>query len=504
MTLNNYLIAVIILWIIFLSTPEAKNVMYKCAESAFQFQYSGYRCTIKDFRFIPNETYSFGAINPDLITELKFQNSKFRWLPRDPLKLYDKIQILDIESTGVMNLAPGDLGESRNLTKLIAPLNRLVQLDVNTFDGAESLKWINFSYNELNFVHMKAFSNLLGLEVLDLNHNQLRYLNKNVFFQLKKLKTIFLSDNKLMYLDKFIFYSPTHLESVVLNKNSLEQINLQLRNNHITYFYATRNRIKKFHLDVDSKEYQDHNFYVELSRNMMNSFYINPIFTVTSLALAYNHFTGLGNITQLTKLTYLDISYNNQIGTTELWALQSLAQLRELHLNGLGMAEIDKRFFLSNRNFKNLDVITFNMQETRLNEVVAERSDIQNTQWNLGNISLETIPKVLKVPYAVEINELADDILPTAPGNGATATEDGAALEGGNVTHLQTKLDDLLNQLHVLENNTNLMNMTHYQRIGDTELHLRVVHLVLIFFFVAIVLLFIFILYIYAGVKTII
>lgn len=486
---------------------HCKNVMYTCMEPSEELNTGGIRCTINDFQQpSPNETYSFGALDPNLITELKFKNSQFKQIPRPALKLFDKTQVLDIEGVGLSTFANGDFSDSKVLSNLMAAHNGLTKLVTDTFVGAEQLKWINLSHNQLMYMDKDVFGPLMFMEVLDLSYNRLRSLDKELFSQSTMLRTIFLNNNFLMEIDLFLFHAPTHLESIVLNKNFIEELQLTLKNNHLTYLYATKNRIKRFYLDAEQKDYQDHNFYVELSNNKLNSFYINPLLHPTSLSLSYNYLNDADNITKLTSLTYLDVSFNS-FKMQDLQSVSNILTLDEFLLDGIGSND-DKTQFAENS--EKLTMYPMKEQEpTFPTASTQEDSTSLNSRFTTSSIQQEERQSTVSSNSRMYgVNEFIDEnpdvaeviqesaILPILPifksyqSNGIK-----------NVSFFNDKLESLVNNLNLLENNTNGMNVSNYLLIQDTAEHLKVLHLFLIFLSIVVILLFIFTIFIYIQMK---
>lgn len=528
------MLGVIINWILILSLVTEKSetaVVFKCQESLFNLAYNGSRCTITKFRPPFQDKYNFAGINSFEILELRFIDSSFTKMPQMVFKMYENIEWLEVEKVGLEGLEPGCLYHARNLRTIIAPYNKLSALDKFTFYGAEKLLWINMSHNVIERIHPKTFLNLTNLEVLDFTNNRIGILDKLAFINQKNLKYVFLDGNRLIMIDSYIFHSCETLESVLLNDNYLDQLNLHLRNNHLTYLYAMNNRIKKLYLDADNKDFEDHNFYIELRNNMMQKFYVSDRLRPTYLSLAYNKLTFVGNITQLTTLTYLDLSYN-QLEHSISNIFENLTQLQELYLSGVGMNVLDDVQFVTQTNMKRLVMSGNEIHDIEIDKLAIPPSieELDLSHNNLSSIKStnnlsETMPKLTRLdlsnnPLDIQkINELAigntdviivkNDISDTNYEGGTTNMSDDAITTTTTTTsdknltsYVNQRLSDLLMELHALQSNAKTANFSNYRRIENSENHLKVLNLFLIFLLLVVLCLFIFTIYLYVTVKS--
>lgn len=504
-------------------------LVFKCQESKFNLAYNGSRCTITKFRPPFHDKYNFAGVNSFEILELRFTDSSFAKMPQMVFKMYENIEWLEVEKVGLKGLEPGCLYHARNLRTIIAPLNKISVLEKFTFYGAEKLLWINMSHNVIERVHPKTFVNLTNLEVLDFTNNRIGALDKLAFINQKNLKYVFLDGNRLIMIDSYIFHSCETLESVLLNDNYLDQLNLHLRNNHLTYLYAMNNRIKKLYLDADNKDFEDHNFYMELRNNKLQKFYVSDRLRPTYLSLAYNNLTYIGNITQLTTLTYLDLSYN-QLEHSVSNVFENLTKLQELYLSGVGMNVLDDVQFVTQTNMKRLVMSGNDINDLEIDKLALPPSieELDLSHNNLSSIKStsnlsETMPKLTRLDLSnnpsldiQKINELAigdTDIIIMMNNFSDTSNEgtinmsDGAIVtttsSDKNLTsYVNQRLSDLLMELHVLQSNAKTANLSNYRRIENSENHLKVLNLFLIFLLLVVLCLFVFTIYLYVTVKS--
>lgn len=530
----NFLLKSVILiltFVVFLS-PEKSSaaIVFKCYESENNFSYNGSRCTIRGFRPPFQDKYNFAGINSFEILELRFIESRFSKMPQMVFKMYENIEWLEVEKVELKELGPGCFYHAKNLRTIIAPYNNLIDLDKFTFYGAKQLLWINMSHNVVEKFHPQTFYNLTKLEVIDFTNNRIRAIDKMAFINQKNLKYVFLDGNRLLTIDSYIFHSCETLESVLLNDNYLDQLNLHLRNNHLTHLYAMNNRIKKFHLDADNKDFEDHNFYIELRNNKIQKFYVSTRLRPTYLSLAHNSLTFIGNITELTTLTYLDLSHN-QLDHSISNVFENLTKLQELYLSNVGTNVLDDVQFVSQTNMKRLVMSGNEMNDIEIDKMALppsiEELDLSynnlSSITSMNNIS-EIMPNLTRLDLShnpsldiQKINELAigntDVIVMMNNFKGDTYYEgtlnnvsDGAIItttSDKNLTlYVNQRLADLLMEIHALQSHAKTANLSNYRRIENSENHLKALNLFLMFLLIVVLCLFVFTIYLYVTVKS--
>lgn len=504
------------------------SVVFKCQESQYNLGYNGSRCTIRGFRPPFQDKYNFAGINSFEILELRFIDSSFSNMPQMVFKMYENIEWLEVEKVELKGLEPGCLYHAKNLRTIIAPYNKITALDKFTFYGAKELLWINMSHNVIERIHPQTFVNLTKLEVVDFTNNRIGVLDKMLFINQTNLKYVFLDGNRLIMIDSYLFHSCETLESLLLNDNYLDQLHLHLRNNHLTHLYAMNNRIKKLHLDADNKDFEDHNFYMELRNNMIQKFYVSPRLRPTYLSLAHNSLTFIGNITQLTTLTYLDLSYN-QLEHSISNVFENLTKLQELYLSNVGTNVLDDVQFVSQIHMKRLVMSGNEINDIEIDKLALPPSieELDLSYNNLSSITSmnnlsEAMPNLTRLDLShnpsldiQKLNELDvgntsviimmdnfSDTIPSVNNN----MNDGAIImtsSDKNLTsYVNQRLSDLLMEIHELQSHAKTANLSNYRRIENSENHLKALNLFLMFLLISVVCLFIFTIYLYVTVKS--
>lgn len=510
---------VIILWTLVSSQTFNAAIVFKCQESKYNLAYNGTRCTITKFRPPFQDKYNFAGINSFEILELRFIDSNFARLPQMVFKMYENVEWLEVENVGLRGLDPGCLYHARNLRTFIAPQNKISTLEKFTFYGADKLVWINMTNNVIERIHPKTFVNLTLLEVLDFTNNRIGSIDKLLFINQKNLKFVFLDGNQLIMIDSYIFHSCETLESILLNDNYLDQLNLHLRNNHLTYLYAMNNRIKKFYLDADNKDFEDHNFYIDLRNNKIQKFYISERLMPTYLSLPYNNLTYIGNITQLTSLKYLDLSFNH-LERSISNGFENLTKLQELYLSDVGKNVLNDVQFITQKSMKRLVISGNEIDDLEIDSLPPSIEELDLSYNNLSFINTDktfskAMPNLTKLdlsnnPLDIQkINELAigntDVTIVMMNDTNNYIGDDGGAIQTSdkNLTnYVKQKLADLLMELHDLQSNAKTANLSNYRRIENSENHLKVLNLFLIFLLLIVLCLFIFTIYLYVTVKS--
>ncbi|XP_039601368.1 transforming growth factor beta activator LRRC32 [Polypterus senegalus] len=203
-----------------------------------------------------------------------------------------KVKTLDLSSNGLYSsMPPVFLHNASALLNVSLSRNSITKIDKDTFSGASALKSIDLSNNVILEIEDGAFDSLPDLTELNLSTNSITCI---VDFNLIQLKLLNLSKNSIES------FHTTDSE----NEHNL--LYLDLSENKILYFPVLPKRNKLIYLD--------------LSRNLLQTVSAGPL-TDDPSYISYSWFaettsswnktiSGSGTETNLTKLLYLDLSYN--------------------------------------------------------------------------------------------------------------------------------------------------------------------------------------------------
>ena len=129
---------------------------------------------------------------------------------------------MNLGYNGLITIEPNLLSDLTHLKSICFYANQITALNSSQlFANNKELEILNFSQNNLTFIHEDLFSGLNQLQQVDLSYNHLMIIEPKLFFNLQRLYLIDLSNNLITNLDKNLFQ----------NLSSMWQINLQ--NNYL-------------------------------------------------------------------------------------------------------------------------------------------------------------------------------------------------------------------------------------------------------------------------------
>ena len=128
---------------------------------------------------------------------------------------------LQLFSTEIKSLQPGDFSGLTALATLYLKDNELTSLPAGVFSGLTALEVLDLDINELSLLPSGVFSGLTALERLRLDINELTSLPAGVFSGLTALELLRLDFNELTSLPSGVFSGLTALERLRLEYNDL-------------------------------------------------------------------------------------------------------------------------------------------------------------------------------------------------------------------------------------------------------------------------------------------
>ncbi|KAJ0000035.1 hypothetical protein NQD34_011877, partial [Periophthalmus magnuspinnatus] len=213
---------------------------------------------------------------------------------------------------------------------------------------------LSISFNPIRHIGDKSFVHLPNLIQLNLDQNQLSTLGENAFQNLHQLRLLDLSTNNISHLEPFLFKDLNNLTFLALGMNKLKALpnqifltvlkleSLHLQENHLSNFSQIASVVSPLQ---NMKT-------LNLSFNSLTSLWHSNTSLPPSLSSLYiqgNNLSSLGcHVTFLSKLKYLDLSFNRWI-STETFEGVDLAHLNHLRLQATNVNIIT---FLNNSNVR--------------------------------------------------------------------------------------------------------------------------------------------------------
>ncbi|XP_050091846.1 toll-like receptor Tollo [Anopheles aquasalis] len=311
-----------------------------------------------------NVTIAHFAADVDFLSEyprphrIEFFQSKLTEVPRTLFSTFPELLEINFDESGVEHLPRYTFEHAKQLQRLTLAGNELTSIGAFVFGGAERLQSLNVSRNRLKELKVQSFSDVFELNEIDLSYNQLESLPTDVFALLTKLKSLFLHHNRL-----------TQLADGTLRNNLLATLDLSY------------NRLREF--DTSRVMTTEPTEVLRLRVNSLQTFTI-PLIThlidlsvnnvsvllrtqpeqpcnVQHLNVSLNRLTNLVNVTDLSRLTTLDVSFN-PLGNLPLTTFLSLPNLIVLNLEATNQTHLEHGLFSQQQRLVWLD-LSFNRLE---------------------------------------------------------------------------------------------------------------------------------------------
>lgn len=437
------------------------HFFYQCDGDTPYNIYHKYVCNVSITAEISKKLLTFHSLhqNPPA---LKCNECSTEQLPRTIFTSFKRLQRVDLSNSGIKSVSSRDIQPASELQTLDLSGNLIEQLsEPRVFANATKLFHLDLSHNRLQSLDAESFYGIAQLEVLLLDSNQLDSLAPTIFATLPQLRTLQLhrnriqsiqyqhvQDNKLLLeltlhenlmqnINDSMFDHLKQLQLLDLSDNKLQSsirlnmkaVSVRLRNNNITYL-TVGSGIQR--LNASGNQLADANLTdavnivrLNLSSNLLTQLWIRSLPQLKSLdatgnaierihfiqtpklrelSLASNKLESLQNLTHLSDLVKLDVSFN-RIADMELFPFSSMEKLESLSLEGLGLTSIQfgafsfqhrlKRLDISYNNFTALDLNVFYTIST-LNELYVDGNNLRELNFadirfhfpNLGRIGI--------------------------------------------------------------------------------------------------------------------
>lgn len=290
--------------------------------------------------------------SPSDIERMRFRAS-VGYLPQQIFAYFPNLQYLDISSTHLGELNPGDFTHAMNLQKLDLAENRLTVIKSNTFlhDSTaaplQKLKILYLSLNRISEIEANAFNGLTNLVELSLQFNQVTTIRRETFVGMPSLQTLHLDENQIGNIEDDAFNLP-ELIDLDLSANKLKTLS--------DVVFVGVPKLTKLQLEFNELEHIGRSLHglSQVKRIILASNYIRDIdlaeFTnlprLKKLDLGRSGFkfatTHLENVHQYnSSLKMLRINGNELTDATELNKLEIFPNLTDLYIGENGYWDLD-------------------------------------------------------------------------------------------------------------------------------------------------------------------
>lgn len=326
-----------------------------------------------------------GNILSDLISEtqptiLRITESDLKTLQINDFTGGKYLTELNVTHNEIERLEPNIFIYAPNIEIIDLSNNRIAEVSEYSFDNIPKLRILILSNNLIKKFGFKSI--LSNLEVFMIGNNSLTDLNDNIVQMSFKLKEFCLNDNKLNISklnvagDLDVFDMSNNPTSIDLNPK-----NLKIKNSNVNHLTIHTNAVT-----------------IDASDNQIKSIVLDPqINNLIELNLSGNNLTEIQNLTFLTSIEKLDLSFN-RIEDINLTSFYNMTRLKELNLENSGLNRIDFGLFSRQNHLNWLDISYNNLREFNFDMLTVSIQHLFIEGNSLTNIDLNdihlTLPKL--------------------------------------------------------------------------------------------------------------
>ncbi|XP_023178590.2 insulin-like growth factor-binding protein complex acid labile subunit [Drosophila hydei] len=358
---------------VYMSCDEFEQHMYMDASDAF--------CTVTGFVVTHSQNIVVKNFLPgNMVKFMKFYDSTLLSVPFHLFETFTHLKTLDVSYTSILELTRNTFSAASNLSYLNLSYNNLTSVQTSVFIGANALMRLDLSYNRIAQLSENAFCGLHNLNKLQLTGNRLTDLHKDIFKDNEYLESVSFEGNLLTFIQPEVFSRMRRIKEVNLSNNKLIRIHpdtfteaaslesLLLATNSLDAFQLTnKNIVHQLHLDYNHLTNLTINAtrFVRANFNNISSIHMHQALQLETLELRGNRLASIANITNLTALLHLDLSYN-PIGSLSVSTFDQLKRLRNLYLRSNGVRELQFGMFSKQKYLEILDLSFNNLTHLNL------------------------------------------------------------------------------------------------------------------------------------------
>ena len=225
-----------------------------------------------------------------------------------------------------------------------------------------------------NYSDLDIITPFIQIKKLSINANK-HLLNLMPLAKLKNLEELYIFESENSS-HEFVFVNKlTKLKKLILPKNNIEDVNFIDSLPNLSHLNLSQNRIAKFEVLKPLKSLK----FLNLSKNLLIDIdFLSPMSDLRSLILNNNEIIDIAPIPLLSKLNYLNLSYNSQI--QDFTPLEKLVNLNQLFLSHADLENID--WVNGLKALRTLDLSSNNINDLSALQhlLLMERLDIKNNQ----------------------------------------------------------------------------------------------------------------------------
>lgn len=291
------------------------------------------------------------------LQELRLQHNNITDLSRETFNGLITLRILNISYNNIQYLPEGTFASTKELREIYLNNNLLIDLARGVFHRLEQLLILDLSSNQLRSTHIDGgtFVELIRLVILNLSNNALTRIDGKTFKDLFCLQILDLKNNSIGYIEENTFLPLYNLHTLNLAENRLHTIDEYLFNG--LFVLSKLNLNNNLVINIDSKAFKNCSDLKELdlSSNQLNEV-PNAIWELSllkTLDLGENQISDIKNgsfknLEQLTGLRLID----NEVGNLTVGMFWDLPSLQVLNLAKNKIQSIERGSFARNKQLE--------------------------------------------------------------------------------------------------------------------------------------------------------
>lgn len=323
-----------------------------------------------------------------------------------------KLKILELHNNRIPTIESNLFANNSMLTNLTLNNNNIRNIADAVFNGLDRLYYFDISHNPVVQDKIHAFPNavitklqnislthlMIGDRVnyLDASHNQLTVANLSVA---RNLTVLNLSHNKLKTID---LMRMEKIKFINLSANHLTKINF-INDHSFTELILSDNKFTSIELTQMEKLNK-----LDLSMNQLIAIDFVNVSNLRELNLSHNNLENLNNLTMLSELTHLDLSFN-PLKIIGFSALAHLVKLKVLLLKSVELKKIEFGTFTYQHNLHTLDISYNNLNTIDLNMFYSldQLNSLYIDGNNLKNLDLNNVRDHFPILHSIGISDNA-------------------------------------------------------------------------------------------------
>ena len=316
------------------------------------------------------------------VRHLKLENLDIQSIAAYTFSSFTRLSYLNLDRNKIESLPNNAFGGLRLLRELSMSINCIRELETNCFLGlTSSLKKLFLKNNRLTLDSLSSLRCLNNLLELDLSYNKIESLCTDTFSQLTQLTWLNLANNKLTMLDDQqqpanYFDGLSNLKDLNLSGNQIYTFDsaciADCARNHLSRLNLSHNKMTRFYFLISLTRLTELDLsFNEIDKNSLHVCKFASLTNLSKLNLQNNKISTITpNILNIPQLKELDLS-NNRI---KMINLEGLANLKVLNLSNNSLKSVSATTFSSLPLLTNLNLTDNPIREVHTDAFKAHKN----------------------------------------------------------------------------------------------------------------------------------